>query len=116
MILHKISIGGIIFGSFRNSSRFSSMAMTTRSEQASAVTCAQAREFKFNDFEAWLTTGGDDRSLILKSSGANKVCVVQSICISGSLESVHPNVLIHKHYLFVTYSTVPHHASPYCQR
>jgi hypothetical protein len=48
----------------------------TRSEQASAAACAQARAFDFNDFEAWLTTGGDDRSLILKTSGANKVCCI----------------------------------------
>ena len=35
---------------------------------------SQARAFGFSDFECWLTTGGDDRSLILES-GANKVSI-----------------------------------------
>jgi hypothetical protein len=38
----------------------------------------QAQAFGFSDFECWLTTGGDDRSLILKS-GANKVRNVHNI-------------------------------------
>jgi len=37
--------------------------------------CEQARteamKFGYSEFESWLTTGGDDRSLILES-GANK--------------------------------------------
>ena len=31
-----------------------------------------ATKFGFSDFESWLTTGGDDRSLILEETGANK--------------------------------------------
>ena len=31
-----------------------------------------ASRFSFSEFECWLTTGGDDRSLILEETGANK--------------------------------------------
>ena len=31
-----------------------------------------AKLFGFSEFESWLTTGGDDRSLILEATGANK--------------------------------------------
>jgi len=42
------------------------------SEQAAEDARNAAKTFGFSDFEAWLTTGGDDRSLILEGSGANK--------------------------------------------
>jgi hypothetical protein len=41
------------------------------SDQAAAEAQAAAKNAGFNEFEAWLTSGGDDRSLILKS-GTNK--------------------------------------------
>lgn len=44
---------------------------TSAATMASQEAYDQAQAFGFSDFECWLTTGGDDRSLILKS-GANK--------------------------------------------
>ena len=41
------------------------------SEQYCDDARAKASQFGYNEFETWLTTGGDDRSLILES-GANK--------------------------------------------
>jgi asparagine synthase (glutamine-hydrolysing) len=53
---------------------FSSTAGTvdrSTSEQYCDDARAKASQFGYNEFETWLTTGGDDRSLILES-GANK--------------------------------------------
>jgi hypothetical protein len=44
----------------------------TASEKYIQEALAMAHKFGFTDFEAWLTTGGDDRSLILPDTGANK--------------------------------------------
>jgi hypothetical protein len=44
----------------------------TESEQYAQEAIEMAKKFDFTDFEAWLTTGGDDRSLILPDTGANK--------------------------------------------
>ena len=41
------------------------------SELYASETRAMASEFEYSDFEGWMCTGGDDRSLILET-GANK--------------------------------------------
>jgi|AntRauTorckE5430_2_1112549.scaffolds.fasta_scaffold00422_10 hypothetical protein len=45
--------------------------MDSISEQYCEKARAEAIKFGYSEFESWLTTGGDDRSLIL-DSGANK--------------------------------------------
>ena len=45
---------------------------TTTAEKAAEEFISSAKQFGFSDFEALLTTGADDRSLILKT-GSNKV-------------------------------------------
>lgn len=42
------------------------------SEAAADEACSRARSFGYSDFESMLTTGSDDRSLILET-GSNKV-------------------------------------------
>ena len=63
--------GGATNQTFASASTSTTSAATMASQEAYDAASA----FGFSDFECWLTTGGDDRSLILKS-GANKVCVV----------------------------------------
>jgi len=47
------------------------MTVQSISEQYCDEARAKATECGYNEFESWLTTGGDDRSIILES-GANK--------------------------------------------
>ncbi len=60
---------------FRGGSKTSLCSSTaivpSLSDQAAEDARNAAIKFGFSDFEAWLTSGGDDRSLIL-NSGANK--------------------------------------------
>ena len=46
--------------------------ISTSSNLAAEDARNSAKAFGFNNFESWLTTGGDDRSLIHKSTGTNK--------------------------------------------
>ena len=46
--------------------------LTSTSERYTEEARSMAAKFGFSDFESWLTTGGDDRSLILEGTGANK--------------------------------------------
>ena len=53
-------------------SALSSAASSSLADIASDEAREAAKKFGYSDFESWLTTGGDDRSLILEHSGANK--------------------------------------------
>lgn len=59
-------------GHSHTNSALNSAASLSLAEQAAEDTKKAAKLFGFSDFESWLTTGGDDRSLILSKTGANK--------------------------------------------
>ncbi|GFH55945.1 hypothetical protein CTEN210_12421 [Chaetoceros tenuissimus] len=63
------------FGGFNFCNKSTNLAATrslSTSEQYTEDAIGMAKKFNFDQFESLLTTGGDDRSLILPESGANK--------------------------------------------
>jgi len=68
-----VSRGGATSGHASSSALFSSASSNVSpADRAAEEARAAAKLFGFSEFESWLTTGGDDRSLILENSGANK--------------------------------------------
>lgn len=64
MVTQQSRGGGVEEGFFQH--------LDTQTDKYTQEALEMAKKHGFTEFEAWLTTGGDDRSLILPDTGANK--------------------------------------------